>query len=94
MKALTEKAKPITAVGVLALFVTMALVPSVYAQQTTASQPQQGGIPLGPPYGPNWSTVQGEIYALAAGIGVVAIGCGIAISLVHRNHKKTVSSMR
>jgi len=60
MKSLSDKAKPMAVLGILALVAIVAVAPNAFAQQTPSSsgQGQQNGIPLGSSYNAQTGTTQ------------------------------------
>jgi len=75
MNTLGDKAKPMAVLGVLALAAIVALVPHAFAQQgpSSSGQGQQGGIPLGAPYGqPNTPGYvdPNAVYGWSAGLAI------------------------
>lgn len=72
--------------GVLTLVAIVALSPHAFAQQGTSDQSQQGGIPLGPPYGSPQPVDQNAIFAWSAGIAIVAVMSGVGVWSAVRKH--------
>jgi len=69
MKTLSDKAKPMAVLGVLALVAIVAVAPNAFAQQTPSSsgQGQQNGIPLGSSYNAQGGT-QSSGTSIPAGV--------------------------
>ncbi len=66
--------------GLLTLVVIVILAPHAFAQQNPAGQGQQGGIPLGGPYGtPQPSSDQGMALGVSVGLATAAIVSGVEI---------------
>jgi len=82
--------------GVLTLIAILALPPLAFAQQasqgpSSSGQGQQGGIPLGPPYGTSQPMHKSTFYALIGGSAIaIAIGIGIAV----RRKRKSIQSLK
>ena len=78
--------------GVLALAAIVAVVPHAFAQQgpSSSGQGQQGGIPLGAPYGQQPNTPgyvdTNAVYGWSAGLAIAAALSGVGIFTAVRKH--------
>jgi len=92
MKTLSNKAKPMAVLGVLALVAIVTLTPHAFAQQgpSSSGQGQQNGIPLGASYGNQPNTPgyadPNAVYGWSAGLAVAAVMSGVGIFTAVRKH--------
>jgi hypothetical protein len=82
MKTLSDKAKPMAVLGVLALVAIVTMAPHALAQQN--------GIPLGPPYGTGGqqpsTTGSDSAVGWSAGMAVMAVMTGVGVWSAVRKH--------
>ena len=92
MKTIQIKSKQTSILlGVIAMVAIVTLSPHAFAQQNSAGQGQQGGIPLGSSYGsnslpPSVPTPQDSVMGWAAGITIASVMSGIGAWTAVRKH--------